>query len=216
MNSLKNLAAISEALGKVAEKRVISHDNGTHGQSIECYYWTFEALKTKERHALELERTKAFLSNKLDEMSDVDKKLLELPEEEITMVFRLVNTIPVLRGTNDITEKGKSAQTPVAKDVQFIYIRKNVVEGDFIPFEETGKKAQDMSGNETPVISLMLSKCIVDVSKAEANFVNNEWKEWKKAKAYVTPVSFKSMSILSSVNRSIQFASKRYYGTEAL
>lgn len=190
MKDLSKFTKVIEVLSKVASESTVS--NGTNGMELLCHYWRHEDIADKPRQDLETDIAKLVLQSaniELIKAKQAQLKALEPPK--IMMIFKLLDKIPRLEGTK-IVYDGEKARHPVMNNVDELYASEDSIKLGLLKYEETGDKATDSMGRETPIIKLKVEKGLIDVKEA---IYDRNHKLVRAARASVTAISFKSMQV---------------------
>lgn len=201
------------AIAKVAQESTINHDNGTYGKELLVHYWDSESMFDKDRSELEKQMATMILSGaSAQDIIQIRERIELLPKPKLNMVFRLVNPIAKITGTKVIND-GQKSFSPVAMNVQFIYISEDMIDRDAITFLETTDSAEDKLGNVTPIISLKLKSCLIDVKEPTTNY---RGEMTRGARANITDISYRAMQLSGIVMRTTEDRKRKMYGMEEI
>lgn len=189
---LKQLSIVAKALSRIQEKRLFSDDNGTNGETYRCYVWDSEIVKDKKFSKLEKERALAAFAGDAVAVERLEAEIAKLPAPTVNFVFKLVSPIGVVNGTKVFEHKGH-IKPLVARGVEEFSMAQNVMEGKYYTMKETGEMATAANGEQTEVIDLTLTGCILDVAEAK---YNENGKMWRPERVWATNVSFKSLQVV--------------------
>lgn len=208
MKDLSNLPSVVKALSQVVADSTVTDNNGTAGIELLCHYWDYDIIKDENRRKIEAELAKAVLNKDIELANAFETDLKRLPSSEKLMIFRLLEPITHLQGTK-VMYDGEKSYSPVMKNVQFLYIAEMSIKMGLLEYEETGEMAADKLGKETPVIKLKLKKGIIDVSAA---IYDRNKRMIREARAYVTPVSYRSMQVAGKIIAQEREVKRKLYG----
>lgn len=201
------------AIAKVAQESTINHDNGTYGKELLVHYWDSESMFDKDRSELEKQMATMILSGaSAQDIIQIRERIELLPKPKLNMVFRLVDPIAKITGTKVIND-GQKSFSPVAMNVQFIYISEDMIDRDAITFLETTDSAEDKLGNVTPIISLKLKACLIDVKEPTTNY---RGEMTRGARANITDISYRAMQLSGIVMRTTEDRKRKMYGMEEI
>lgn len=201
------------AIAKVAQESTINHDNGTYGKELLVHYWDSESMFDKDRSELEKQMATMILSGaSAQDIIQIRERIELLPKPKLNMVFRLVDPIAKITGTKVIND-GQKSFSPVAMNVQFIYISEDMIDRDAITFLETTDSAEDKLGNVTPIISLKLKSCLIDVKEPTTNY---RGEMTRGARANITDISYRAMQLSGIVMRTTEDRKRKMYGMEEI
>jgi hypothetical protein len=212
MKSLKGFKPVMDALAQIASEATLLTDNGTYGKEYICHFWDEEDTYDKERATIEVNIARLTLKGKYSEIADERKKLEGLPPAKKNFIFKLLEPINRLNGTKIQLSDGKT-YSPRMENVEYIYVPAGSLEADLFDYEEREESTLDRQGRETPIITLRLTKGMIDVKEGELGWDN---KERRAPRAYVTPISFRAMQIAGKTLRNEDNAKRSLYGYDQI
>lgn len=203
-----NFEAVKTALFQVQSESTVS--NGTTNSTYACYLWDHENVYDAERARLDKEYVKALFAGNLDECNRIEALRDALPATKRVLIFKLMEKIPVIRGTKVVMD-GKKSKSPVMRDVDTIYIPEDSVKLGLVEYEETDQTMPDASGRQATVINLHIIKGLLDVK--EAQYDRND-RMTRESRANLTPISYRSMQIAGKILYTETLNQRKSFGFE--
>lgn len=196
------------ALAKVAIEGTLSHDNGTSGKELICHYWDYEELYDAKKAELEKLLVAAYLAGDTVTAGIHHKAIAALPPPKIVMIFKLLQPIPYLKGSKISLSDGKTF-SPTMNNVDIIYIPEDAIKLGLCDFDESEDIVKDRVGLDTPIITLKLSKGMIDVKEGIFDRLN---RLTRAPRASVTPISYRSMQIAGKILGNERITRDKVYG----
>lgn len=203
---IKQLASVKAALSQVASETTVN--NGTNGMKVMCHLWDVEDAFDQKKQDLEKAAFKALLESRLDDVVIHHKAISELPPAKKTLIFKLLQPIPTIRGTKVVIHEGKS-RSPIMTNVDMIYLSEDAASLGLIDVRDTSEKAKDHNGMDVEIVELTLLKGIIDVKEAKYNRQNQLM---RAARANITPISYKSMQVVGKLLYAESEAKRKLFG----
>lgn len=198
MQKLSQFKAVQDALTQVATEMTINHNNGSYGKSYFCHYWNKEDVVDKEKQKKEIELARAILlGSSPAEVLAIKDELAAMPKAKVNLIFKLIEPIKRLKGSKIAYDNNKT-YSPVMENVEYFYISEDTLGLDVLEFEELQDSRDDIQGNPTPIINLRLTNAMLDVKEGMLDWKDNT-KELRAPRAWVTPISFRSMQIVGKI-----------------
>ncbi len=210
MKDLSMFQTVKTALEQVVAESDVN--NGTTGMEIMCHFWKQEYRYDEKRNGLQLEIAKAMLSGNLDVLKTKQKELEEMPRPEIIMEFKLLEAIPRIQGTKILSDGDKTMGISM-ENVTILHIPENSIKLGLLDYEETEDKAKNAMGRDETIIKLKLKKGLIDVI---APIQDRNGKVVQPAKAYVTPISSRSLQIGGRILYNEREQKRRAFGFETI
>jgi hypothetical protein len=190
MKDLKQFTAVKQALEKIVSESDVN--NGTSGMTLMAHFWQQEYVYDKARQDIQTEIAKMMLQGMKEGADAVKKKQAELeklPKPKIVMEFKLLQAIPLIRGTKVIHD-GDNHRTISMENITSLFVPEDAVHLGLLQYEETEDVLKDAQGRDTTVIKLHLKKGLIDIA---APIVSANDKVLRPKRAYVTAISYKAM-----------------------
>lgn len=219
MKSILQFEAVRSALEQVVAES--DKTNGTRGLELYCYYWNHENQFDEKRQTLMNEMGRLVLLGKPEDAAKVRDEIEKLDKPKIIMEFKLMQPIPMVRGTKTMTD-GSKMYTIQAENVVSIFIPQDSLYGDLAEFEETDDVAKDILGRDTKVIKLKIKKGILDVASEQLDIRDSrkplEQRRIRVPKrVYLTAMSYHTLQIVGRLKAQEENARFRRFGfTEQL
>ena len=195
--NLKDYAPIMSALMQASKENTVIHGNGTTGKEYYIHYWGKEEQVDSKRSEVAKKMARAFLTGDKLGWEEAKKEDDALPKEaKYTLIFRLMEKIPHLKGTKISFGDNNKTYTPEMNDVEFIHIAQDTIEFGLLDVEETSDKAKDQVGNEVSILKMKLLDGLLDVKEGTLDYFG---KVTKPNKAWIYPISARSMQIVGKI-----------------
>jgi len=172
-----------------------ANGNARYGRELVGYLYDTitvedrEAIK-KKMDMLTMSRNQEFdegTFNKLfEEIKNIDKRTI--------FVFKLIEPIPFLEGTLDVTSGTKTRKMSLS-NITTINIDSTLFSETYMSAEETGKTEKNIAGKDVDIVKLKLDKCMLDIMRPIIRGNNLV----RPATAYVTVVEASVLSQLGSL-----------------
>lgn len=210
MKDLSMFQTVKTALEQVVAEADVK--NGTTGMEILCHFWKQDYRYDEKRNSLQVEIVKAMLSSNLELVKLKQEEMDALPRPEIIMEFHLLEPIARIQGTKIISDGSKTMGISM-ENVSVLYIPENSIKLGLLDYEETQDKAKNAMGQEETIIKLHIKKGLIDVIPP---VMDKNQKIVQPAKAYVTPISSRSLQIAGKILYKEREQKRRQYGFETI
>jgi hypothetical protein len=196
MKDLSALPALKAALSQIVTESDVN--NGTAGMEFHAYWYATEFIHNPERDAINRDIARAVLGGDHTKVLSLQEQLTKLARPEIMMEWRLLEPIKSLKGTKQVSIKRGDETKKYElnmKDVKSIFVSESASKMKLIKWEETEEVREDSQGRESKVLRMILSKGLIDVAAP----IIIAKKEVRGKRAYVTPISYKSLQVAGSM-----------------
>lgn len=206
MKDLSQFKTVQDVLKQV----VVDADanNGTNNLTLLAHFWEEEYVYDEKRMGVQAELVKATFASDHETVIKKQKELATLPKPKVVMVWRLLEPIRVLNGTKTLSDGDKIYRLKM-ENVTTLYIPEDAVHCGLLMYEETEETLEDKQGRPAKVLKIKLEKGIIDVA---APIVDRNEKIIRPKRAYVTPVSYRTMQITSEMLNKDRLQKRRRYG----
>lgn len=208
MKDLLKFDSVKKALDAVVAENDV--DNGTSGIEFLAHFWEQENIWDGKRHELQTAVAAAWITGDLRLIKEKQTELEKLEKPKIIMAWKLIEPIPNIMGTKILRKDGKSFRLSMKK-VDIVYISEDAIKLGLLEYEETNELGQDSQLRDAKIIKIHLKKGIIDVA---APIVDRNGKELRPKRAYVTPISYRSMQVAGEVINRQANEERRRYGYE--
>lgn len=195
----------------IAAKASTAFDNGSYGKSYQCYYWDKEVFVPKQKKDLEVKLAAESLFGSPDKIAEIRKQMEEIPNESANLIFKLLSPIEI-ESTYQISAYvagvRKTARFSVTSDE--IRIPLDIAMSDLISQETHEEMYETIDGEESPLITIHLEKCMIDAFGDE---FNKDGTIWRKKQLKVVSVSRRSMQIAAKASNYMMKQAMRFKGS---
>lgn len=206
MKDLIKFTTVVNALKQVAAENDVN--NGTGGIKFLAHFYEQEYVWDKDRHNLQVGVAKSILTGQLGEVTKLQDQLSKLPKPKIVMAWKLMEPIPLIKGTKVLHDGDKQFRIEM-KNVGMLYIPEDSIALGLLEYEETKDLAVDSQGREAKILTIHLKKGIIDIA---APIIDRNDKVTRPSRAYVTAISYKSMQVAGQIMYNERMGKKRRYG----